>query len=198
MDSMGKVIAQPDEYVLHATGWTVREYDALPEDFPRCELIGGELWLSPAQNLGHQDVVGVIYRKLADFCDSTGFGMAYISPVDLEISDDDVLQPDVLVIARDHPQYGKPAPRLTAPPLLAVEVLSPGSTKRDREVKFALYREAGVPHYWIADPKTKSMEAWSLENGRYAQRVAAAAPADFSAEPFQGLAFPLARVFKFA
>lgn len=198
MTPMGKVIAQPDEYVLHATGWTVREYDALPEDFPRCELIGGELWLSPAPNLGHQDVVGVIFRKLADFCDNTGLGMALISPVDFEISDDDVLQPDVLVITREHPQYGKPAPRLTAPPLLAVEVLSTGSTKRDREVKFALYRDAGVLHYWIADPKAKSLEAWSLENGRYMRKAAASAPAEFSADPFPGLVFPLVRVFKFA
>jgi Uma2 family endonuclease len=143
-------------------------------------------------------VAGAIFRLLSDHCDANDSAMVYFAPVDYEVTDEDIVQPDVLVISRDHPQFGKSAPRLTAPPLLAVEVLSPGSTKRDREEKFILYRQACVPNYWIADPKTRSLEAWSLVESRYVRGARAMAPAEFSAEPFAGLVFPLARVFKFA
>jgi Uma2 family endonuclease len=35
--------------------------------------------------------------------------------------------------------------------VLAVEILSPSTARADRVAKRTLYRQAGVPEYWIAD-----------------------------------------------
>jgi Uma2 family endonuclease len=42
--------------------------------------------------------------------------------------------------------------RLTTPPLLAVELLSPTSIERDTIAKRSDYARAGLDHYWVVDP----------------------------------------------
>jgi Uma2 family endonuclease len=51
------------------------------------------------------------------------------------------------------------------PPDLAMEVVSPGSIARDWREKFESYQRAGVKEYWIVDPSTSRMEAYTLARG---------------------------------
>ncbi|HDQ72595.1 MAG TPA: Uma2 family endonuclease, partial [Chloroflexi bacterium] len=53
-------------------------------------------------------------------------------------------------------------------PDLAVEALSPSNWLHDRRTKFALYAEVGVREYWIVDPDERTVEVFSLQEGRYA------------------------------
>ena len=53
-------------------------------------------------------------------------------------------------------------------PDLIVEVVAPSSIRLDRKAKFDAYEEAGVAEYWIADPKTRSVEVYTLSRGEYA------------------------------
>jgi len=53
-------------------------------------------------------------------------------------------------------------------PDLIVEVLSPSTTRLDRRVKFDAYERAGAREYWIANPKLRSIEVYSLVRGEYA------------------------------
>jgi Uma2 family endonuclease len=55
-------------------------------------------------------------------------------------------------------------------PELVVEVIST-KPQLDRYVKFHKYARAGIPHYWIADPGTRTLEAFELTAGKY-RRVA--------------------------
>jgi Uma2 family endonuclease len=50
---------------------------------------------------------------------------------------------------------------------LIIEVLSPSTARQDKVTKFALYERHGVRVYWIADPKYRNIEVWSLADGRY-------------------------------
>lgn len=59
------------------------------------------------------------------------------------------LQPDVVVVADDEASQ----PRLTRPPLLVVEVISPSSRSLDLGAKRLAYAQAGVPQYWVVDPE---------------------------------------------
>jgi Uma2 family endonuclease len=53
-------------------------------------------------------------------------------------------------------------------PLLAAEVLSPGTRSIDLGAKRLAYAAGGVPHYWVIDPYRPSLVAWRLgETGDY-------------------------------
>jgi Uma2 family endonuclease len=75
------------------------------------------------------------------------------------------VQPDVLVI-RDE---GLDAVRVESVPLLVVEVLSRGTRSRYQVTKRRVYEQAGVPSYWIVDPKPPSLTALELRNGAYVE-----------------------------
>lgn len=53
-------------------------------------------------------------------------------------------------------------------PDLIVEVLSKGTTGRDRGVKFEDYAAHGVREYWIIDPIRKAVEQYELDEGTMA------------------------------
>ena len=58
---------------------------------------------------------------------------------------------------------------VTGVPLLAVEVLSPSSRRRDLGDKPTAYRDAGVPSYWVVDPVDPRLRAWRLEGTDYVE-----------------------------
>lgn len=51
--------------------------------------------------------------------------------------------------------------------MLAVEVVSPESIKRDYQTKLREYTQAGVPEYWIVDPLQEQVTALLLRSGDY-------------------------------
>ena len=150
---------------------TVADYMALPE-YPRVELIDGEFFVTAAPNLTHQRVIRDLILLLQPQVERLGLGEVFQSPVDVVLSDEDVVQPDVLFVAADH--KARLENLVNGPPDLAVEVLSPWNSERDRTVKRDLYLESGVEEYWIADPETRTVEvrrrkqdAWEIQ-GLYA------------------------------
>jgi Uma2 family endonuclease len=131
----------------------------LPDDGNRYETVHGELLVTPAPRLAHQYLVGQLFRALADYCDSSGVGMALMSPADLSLAPDSLVQPDVFVVPsstdRDASWHE------VARPLLVVEVLSPGTAHADRFTKRLHYQRAGVPVYWICDGAAPLVEVWT-------------------------------------
>jgi Uma2 family endonuclease len=55
------------------------------------------------------------------------------------------------------------------PPLLAVEVRSPSTHRRDAMEKREIYAEWGVPSYWLVDPRVGSMTVLTLQHGAYVE-----------------------------
>jgi Uma2 family endonuclease len=130
------------------------DYLALPEE-PRCELLYGRLLVTPAPRVRHQLVVGGILRRLLELVDREG-GLAVNSPVDVVLADHSVVQPDVIyVTAKRSRIVGE---RVEGAPDLVVEILSPGTARRDLGEKLRLYAEAGVAEYWIVDPVLETFE----------------------------------------
>jgi Uma2 family endonuclease len=134
------------------------DYLALPDE-PRCELLYGRLPVTPAPTLRHQYVVGLIFRRLADFAERVG-GWAFVSPVDVVLADHSIVQPDVVYVGRH--RAGILRERVEGAPDLVVEILSPGTARRDLGEKLRLYAESGVAEYWIVDPALETFEL--LEN----------------------------------
>lgn len=146
-------------HALERKHWTVADYMALPDDGKRYEIIDGELFVTPAPTWDHQGLVGRVFIRLADYVDGTGVGVATMSPADIEIADDTVVQPDVFVV----PLIGGARPRTwkdVTSLLLAVEVLSPSTARVDRTIKRRRYQRAGVGEYWIVDGEARVIERW--------------------------------------
>ena len=102
---------------------------------------------------------GAVSSSLSDFLTRNPVGHAFFSPADISWGPDTLVQPDVFVVAIEEARTLDWAKIRTL--LLAVEVLSPSTARRDRFTKRRLYQEAGVRTYWIVDADTESVEIWT-------------------------------------
>lgn len=138
--------------------YTYRDYLLLPEsEERRYELVEGELYMVPSPTPSHQDIVFRLARIMDDFVQRYGLGKVYIAPLDVVLSEEDVLQPDILFVASDRRSIITER-NIRGAPDLVVEVLSPGTADRDRFLKRTRYAKFGVREYWVVDPETKAIE----------------------------------------
>ena len=141
--------------------WTVADLAQTPDDGLRYELVDGVLLVSPAPTNRHQIVVGELYLLLR--AASPPDVRVMLAPTDYQPTDRRSLQPDLLVARRtdvgDVP--------VSAPLLLAVEVLSPSTRSVDLLLKRGVYAESGVASYWVVDPAVPSVRALRLADGVY-------------------------------
>lgn len=131
----------------------------------RWELLEGELVMTPSPRTVHQRVA---FRLAVLLDGAVGEGVEVLpAPIDVHLSARTVLQPDVVVVRTDQlVDEG-----VTGAPVLAVEVLSPSTRRRDLQAKPELLERSGCAHYWVVDPDEVSLRAWSLTEGRYVLRV---------------------------
>jgi Uma2 family endonuclease len=94
-------------------------------------------------------------------------GKIYVAPVDVYLDDANVVQPDVLWVAPGSACVPFEGKYLRGAPDLVVEVLSPGTARRDKKAKFDLYEKHGVREYWLIDSGAKLLEAWQLKDSRF-------------------------------
>ena len=118
----------------------------------------------PMPTIEHQDIAGRVYRHLSELLEDCP-RCKVLLPVDWQISPDTVVQPDVLVVCGDSKNIK--GQKLTIPPVLVFEVLSPATERKDRSLKYRLYESAGVRYYCIIDPKNRSAEIFKLGNHKY-------------------------------
>lgn len=144
---------------------TYRDYRQMPEE-RKCELIAGEIIMSPSANYFHQRVAATVFRALDDFARAHRNGIA-LYEFDVYLSPEDVFRPDVMFISNARLK-NITTPNLRGVPDLAVEVLSPSNKRTDTVVKKQRYARYGLPHYWRADPKKKTLEVYRLISGTFA------------------------------
>ena len=95
-----------------------------------------------------------------------GLGVVFDAPTDLQLSDFDIVQPDLIIILRDKRTIITPT-KIKGVPDLIVEILSPSSAHQDRVLKKELYRKSAVPEYWVVDPEDHVVEQFVLGNEEY-------------------------------
>jgi Uma2 family endonuclease len=148
--------------------WTRDEVLALQDAAPpgvRYELIDGELLVSPSPNDPHQQCVSTLLVLLYTYCKRHKLGRALISPADLSLEDDSIVQPDVFVVP-PHTPRAKRGWQHVRSLLLAVEVLSTSTARGDRVVKRQFFQRHRVPEYWIVDYNARMVERWRPEDER--------------------------------
>jgi Uma2 family endonuclease len=145
---------------------TYRDWLGFPDDGKLYELIRGELFVNPPPSIRHQRVSREIQLRLIRQLEDGLRGEVLNAPVGVRLADEDVLEPDLVVVLPEHAdRVGEQA--IMGAPDLVVEILSPGSAGRDLGAKRDAYERAGVPEYWIVDPAAATIEVLALAGGSY-------------------------------
>lgn len=143
--------------------WTLEAFDALPDDNVKRELVDGELLVStgtwPHNMLGARLAVrleAVAPARYVVVCEN-----------EILISPTHVRRPDVMVVtaaSAEREDYRFQTNEV----LLAVEVVSPSSTKTARETKPKIYAKAGIPLYWRIETHPTVVHTYTLDPVRLA------------------------------
>jgi Uma2 family endonuclease len=176
-----KVVTITDAWPKPGEPFTVSDLDGMPDDGHRYELLDGTLIVSPAPGLPHQRVAVTLCYALELACPED---LIVFPNVGVRLGARSALEPDT-VVARRADVSGV---RLTRPPLLVTEILSPDSALRDLHLKKAAYERFGVPSYWVIDSDLDrpSLRAFQLLDGEYREAAHVAGDATFCAEkPFR-------------
>ena len=166
---------------------------ALPDDGNIYEVVHGELLVSPAPRLWHEEVAARLSETVRAYLRRHPIGLAIGSRSDLSWGLKDVLvSPDLFVVPLDEARQLNWLVLRTV--LLAAEVLSPSSLRSDRFTKRRLYQERGVPLYWVIDPEAHAVEVWRpTDDFPLTELDTLTWHPDGAAEPFT---LPLAELFR--
>ncbi len=168
---------------------TYEDYRHFPDDGKRYEILDGEIYMTPSPSPRHQYVSKRLQRVFEQYFEERLGYQVFNAPLDVILADDDIVQPDLLVVA-ERPQIS--ARGIEGAPIVVVEILSPSRPAYDRLTKARRYAARGVPHYWIVDPEARTVECFRMEGGAYRLDASAANREDLVVPSFTGLTIPLA------
>jgi Uma2 family endonuclease len=148
---------------------TWHEYQQLPEDRNRYEVLEGLLMMSPAPGRRHQHVVRKLIFLLELWrMENSPSSELLPAPFDVVLSDDIILQPDLVYVSEDNLSLIVDE-RLCGAPDLAVEIFNAKGAARDRVAKLQIYAKFGVREYWLVDLDARTITMLSLVENQYEQ-----------------------------
>jgi len=150
--------------------WDYEAYAAIAPDGKRHEIVDGDHFVNPSPNLYHQEVSRHIQFQLYTQIELAGLGKVIDAPIDLQLSNQDIVQPDLVVVTTARKQIMTPT-KIKGIPDLVVEILSPSNADYDLHIKRKLYQDAGIPEYWIAMPDEHQILQLVLHEGSYRESV---------------------------
>lgn len=170
---------------------TTTRYFEGPETVAPQELVYGLVRDAPAPTPRHQDTVGITYRQLQLYLERTGYGKAWVSPIDVVLDRDQalVVQPDVIAITRDRLHIV--TDRVWGAPDLVVEVLSPLPRIGQLNERLEWFARYGVRECWVVRQMSTQVDVIAFGEGRVQatqvchseERIASALLPGFAATP---------------
>ena len=154
------------------TRLTYDDFLLFPDDGKRHEIIDGEHYVTPCPNQRHQVLLGRLYFEIEFFLrQHPGTGQVFLSPFDVVFTKWDVVEPDLLFLAKDQVDI-LTEKNVQGPPAHVIEIASPGTRKRDEGVKLRLFDRGGVQEYWLVDPESNRVRVWRRQPDGSFTRVA--------------------------
>jgi Uma2 family endonuclease len=148
------------------TKLTYEDHVQYPSDGRRHETIDGDHFVTPAPETYHQTLSRRIQFQLYTQIELRGLGAVFNAPTDLQLSETDIVQPDLIVVLEKNRLIVLPK-KIRGVPDLVVEILSESTATVDEGIKKSLYQGRGVPEYWIVDPREHALEQHLLEGQSY-------------------------------
>ncbi len=139
-----------------------REMDFPDSDPYFYELINGELVQKQAPSPLHQEVLLQLASDLLRFVKGKNLGRVFTAPIDVFLDKYNFIQPDICFVKAERDFIIDNRDGILGTPDLIVEIISPGSVKRDRSDKKELYRQFAVREYWLVDPVNRAVEIFVM------------------------------------
>jgi Uma2 family endonuclease len=182
---------------VRSTHLTYDDYVEFPDDGKRHEIIEGDHYMTPAPRTKHQSVSVNLSSVMAPFARRHKLGKVLTAPCDVILSDENVVQPDLLFVSRARAGIVTDLNIQGAPDLL-VEILSESSRKKDEVIKRKLYERFGVQEYWIVDPELETVKIFKLAQEKYGRPVELSKENNdvLTSELLPGFKLPVSEIFE--
>ena len=122
--------------------------------------------MAPAPELFHQRWSRGLFKAIEKHVHKNKLGEVFFAPVDVVLSEQNVVQPDLVFVAAANAGILRKQAIVGAPDLV-VEIISASSVQRDRYEKKELYARSGVKEFWLADMANRSIEVLTLSGRDY-------------------------------
>jgi len=155
---------------IQSTHLTYDDYVQFPDDGKRHEIIEGDHYMTPAPKAKHQTAALNLSLAIGGFVKNHGLGLVFIAPFDLILSDENVVQPDLLFVSAARTAIVT-EDNVQGAPDLVIEILSELSRKKDEVTKRKLYERFGVQEYWVVDPELEIVKIFKLAQEKYGRAV---------------------------
>lgn len=146
--------------------FTYNAIEKLPEwpDGPLLEIIDGDLFMVPSPSIKHKEISLNTAILLKKHIESENLGRILVAPVDVLLSEDNLVVPDIIFIKKDREQTILEK-NIQGIPDLVIEILSTNK-KRDLKDKKELYEEFKLKEYWILDPDDEELILYKMDEKR--------------------------------
>lgn len=142
--------------------WTVDEYFLLNRN-RGVEFVDGRLEFLPVPTKTHELIAAHLYRLFYAFVSAANLGRVFYAGYRVRVDGAKYREPDITFISRDHEPHV--CEQFTDVADIVLEIISPNSPARDLAVKRAEYAQAGIPEYWIVDPRDQTITVLMLPAG---------------------------------
>lgn len=173
---------------------TYSDYQRLPDDGRRYEILDGELSMSPSPQTLHQRVLLNLGFELHAHVRRRKLGEIFLAPYDVVLTAHDIVSPDLIFVANANRSIVTTR-NIRGVPDLLIEIISPNRPALDTRKKKSTYQRCRVPNYWILDPVKQSLIEYVLADAEYEARSEKSASAILTSSIFPKLKLRLDRVW---
>jgi Uma2 family endonuclease len=175
---------------------TYEDYLLFPDDGKRHEIIDGDHYVTPAPKTKHQKISFNLTVAMGSFVKQRGLGLILAAPSDVMLSDENVVQPDLLFVSTARASIVT-EDNIRGAPDLVVEIISELTRKKDEVTKRKLYERFGVQEYWVVDPELETVKIFRRTQQGYGRAVELSKEANdiLTTELLAGFDLALTKIF---
>jgi Uma2 family endonuclease len=175
---------------------TYEDYLLFPDDGKRHEIIDGDHCVTPAPKTKHQKTSFNLTVAMGSFVKQRGLGLILAAPSDVILSNENVVQPDLLFVSAARASIVT-EDNIHGAPDLVVEIISETTRKKDEVTKRKLYERFGVQEYWVVDPELETVKIFRRARQGYGRAVELSKEANdvLTTKLLAGFDLPLIEIF---
>ena len=163
-------------------------------DEEKVEFINGKIIVHSPMKKEHNDVNGLLHTLLNVFVNKHKLGYVGIEKVMIALERNDY-EPDLCFFNKEKAKDFKVGQSLFPAPDFVVEILSKGTKKNDKGIKFQDYQANGISEYLLIDPVKKIVELYRLNRSKEYELILKSGEGLLKSKVIKGLSIPIEAIF---